>query len=44
VCDCECHMTQFLAKLVLQENTTAGINISLAGCLSVRPQARQGNP
>jgi hypothetical protein len=37
-------MMQFLAKLVLQENTTAGINISLAGWLSVRPQARQGNP
>jgi hypothetical protein len=48
VCACECHMMQFLTKLVLQENTTAGINISLAGCLSVcpsvRPQARQGNP
>ncbi len=44
VCDCECHMTQFLAKLVLQENTTAGINISLAGwlagCLSVHRHAK----
>jgi hypothetical protein len=45
VCACDCHMMQFLTKLVLQENTTAGINISLAGwlsvCLSVRPSVHR---